>query len=377
MSHPNEHLIGVPGARAKLDTPALLIELGALERNIRRMAEFAAAKGVALRPHAKTHKSDEIARRQIAAGAVGICCATLGEAEIMVAAGIPGVLITSPMVTESKIARLMRLAAQAGPDGLMVAVDHPDNVRALDAAAAALPHPLKLLVDCAAGLQRTGCRDAEAALALAHLIHASPHLTLKGVQNYSGHLQHVPTRTERAAKAQAQRAGLAAMVERGRAEGLPINIVTGAGTGTFDLDSEGGPFTELQTGSYVFMDVDYLRALQDGRNGPPFEVALAVQTAVVSANAEQWVTIDGGLKCFATDGPKPTIHAGTDPASRFEFFGDEHGMLIPAGARPQLGDRIELVVPHCDPTVNLHDVYHVMDGDTLVALWPVAARGRR
>ena len=377
MTHPNQALIGIPGGRAQLDTPALLIELGALERNIRRMAEFAAAKGVGLRPHAKTHKSDEIARRQIAAGAVGICCATLGEAEIMVAGGIPGVLITSPMVTGSKIARVIRLAAQAGPGGLMLAVDHPDNVRALDAAAAALPHPLALIVDCAAGLQRTGCRDAEAALALARQIHASAHLVLKGVQNYSGHLQHVPTRAERAAKARVARQDLAALVARGRAEGLPFDIVTGAGTGTFDLDSEDGIFTELQTGSYVFMDVDYLKALADGTNAPPFETALLVQTAVVSANAENWVTIDGGLKCFATDGPKPTIHSGTDRAGRFEFFGDEHGMLIPAGTRPQLGDRIELVVPHCDPTVNLHDVFHIVDGDTLVALWPVAARGRR
>jgi len=377
MTHPNEHLIGVKGGRARLDTPALLIELPALERNIRRMAEFAAARGMALRPHAKTHKSDEIARRQVAAGAVGICCATLGEAEIMVASGIPGVLITSPMVTESKIARVIRLAAEAGTEGLMLAVDHPDNVRALDQAAAALPHPLTLLVDCAAGLGRTGCRDAEAALELGRLIQASPHLRLKGVQHYSGHLQHVPTRVERAALAEAQRKALAELVARGRAEGLGFDIVTGAGTGTFDLDSEGGPFTELQTGSYVFMDVDYLKALEDGRNGPPFEVALVVQTAVVSANAPNWVTVDGGLKCFATDGPKPTIHAGTDPAGRFEFFGDEHGMLIPAGTRPQLGDRIELVVPHCDPTVNLHDVYHVMDGDTLIALWPVAARGKR
>jgi 3-hydroxy-D-aspartate aldolase len=375
MTHPNAHLIGVPGGRARLDTPALLIELPALERNIRRMAEFAAAKGVALRPHAKTHKSDEIARRQIEAGAVGICCATLGEAEIMVAAGIPGVLITSPLVTGSKIERLIRLAAQAGPDGLMVVADHPDAVRALDAAAAALPFPLCVLVDCAAGLRRTGCRDNGTSLALARQIQASAHLRLKGVQYYSGHLQHIASRAERAAKTRLQRHGLASLIADARAEGMAFDIVTGAGTGSFDLDTEDGVFTELQAGSYVFMDVDYLAVLTDGYNIPPFEPALLVQTAVVSTNAESWVTIDGGLKCFATDGPKPMIHSGTNRAGKFEFFGDEHGMLIPLGARPQLGDRIELVVPHCDPTVNLHDVYHVVEGDTLVALWPVAARG--
>jgi D-serine deaminase-like pyridoxal phosphate-dependent protein len=377
MTHPNDHLIGMPGSRARLDTPALLIDLGALERNIRRMADFAAERGIALRPHAKTHKSDEIARRQIATGAVGISCATLGEAEVMVEAGIPGVLVTSPLVTETKLARLIRSAAQAGPDGLMVVADHPENVQSLDEAAAALPYPLGVLVDCAAGHQRTGCRDTDAALALARQIQGCTHLTLKGVQHYSGNLQHIPARTERAAKARAQREQLAGLIAAGRAEGLAFDIVTGVGTGTFDLDPEGAVFTEMQTGSYIFMDVDYLAALADGTNRPPFETALLVQTAIVSTNAENWVTVDGGLKCFATDGPKPAIHAGTDRTGRFEFFGDEHGKLIYAGARPHLGDRVEFVVPHCDPTVNLHDYYHVMDGDTLVALWPVTARGRR
>lgn len=377
MTHPSEHLIGVPGGRARLDTPALLIELTAFERNIRRMAEFAAERGVALRPHAKTHKSDEIARRQIAAGAIGISCATLGEAEVMVAAGIPGILITSPLVTENKLARLVTLAQQAGPGGLMVVADHPHNVQTLDEFAASLPHPLGVLVDCAAGHQRTGCRDATAALALARQIDASAHLALKGVQHYSGNLQHIPHRAERTARAKAQRDNLAALLRAGRAEGLAFDIVTGVGTGTFDLDPDGAVFTEMQTGSYIFMDVDYLAAMADGTNRPPFETALLVQTAVVSTNAENWVTVDGGLKCFATDGPKPAIHAGTDPGGQFEFFGDEHGKLSYAGTRPHLGDRVEFVVPHCDPTVNLHDYYHVMDGDTLVALWPVTARGRR
>jgi 3-hydroxy-D-aspartate aldolase len=375
MIHPNEALIGVPGGRARLDTPALLIELPALERNIQRMADFARAQGLALRPHAKTHKSDEIARRQIAAGAIGISCATLGEAEIMVAAGLPGVLVTSPQVTQSKIARLIALAKAAGPDGLMVVIDHPDNLAALDTAAASLGHPLKVMIDCAAGLQRTGCSTRESALALARTAHAAAHLALRGVQHYSGNLQHIPVRTERAAQAQKQRTNLAALVAQGRAEGLPLDIVSGAGTGTFDLDSDGQIFTELQVGSYVFMDVDYLKALADGRNEPPFETSLLVQTAVVSANAEKWVTTDGGLKCFATEGPRPTVLTGA--AGQYDYFGDEHGRLVFSGSKPRLGDRIEVVTPHCDPTVNLHDYYHVMSGDTLVALWPVAARGKR
>jgi D-serine deaminase-like pyridoxal phosphate-dependent protein len=377
MSHPNEALIGVPGGRALLDTPALLIERPALSRNIARMAEFAATRGVGLRPHSKTHKSVEIARLQIAAGALGVCCVTLGEAEIMVGAGIPGVLITSPAVTPSKIARLMALAAKAGPGGVMVVVDHPRNIAELDAAAAALDHPLDVLVDYGAGYNRTGAASHAELVGLALLVGDAPNLRLRGLQCYAGNLQHIPERARRVAAAAELRATIARLAEAAHGQGTPFEIVTGAGTGTHDLDPDGHVFTELQAGSYVFMDVDYRDALADGLNGPPFEVALLVQTAVVSTNAADWVTTDGGIKCFATDGPLPEVATGVDPASRYQLFGDEHGKLFPVGPRPALGARIELVTPHCDPTVNLHDFFHVMDGDTLVAIWPVDGRGKR
>jgi D-serine deaminase-like pyridoxal phosphate-dependent protein len=158
-----------------------------------------------------------------------------------------------------------------------------------------------------------------------------------------------------------------------------VPIVSGAGTGTFDLDPEARVLTELQVGSYVFMDVDYHRALADGRNAPPFETALFVSTAVVSVNAPGYVTCDGGLKCFATDGPAPEPASGAPRGSRYEFFGDEHGRLVlpPGAPKPPLGAIVECVTPHCDPTVNLHDFYHVVRGDTLVDIWPVDARGRR
>ncbi|HEV2673990.1 MAG TPA: DSD1 family PLP-dependent enzyme [Aliidongia sp.] len=377
MSHPNEVLIGVPGGRARLDTPALLIERSALERNIARMAEFAATRRIGLRPHSKTHKSVEVARRQVAAGALGVCCVTLGEAELMVAGGIPGVLITSPAVTESKIARLIALATKAGPGGVMVVIDNPQNLAALDAAAAALDHPLDVLVDYGANYNRTGAASHVELLGLALLAGDAPHLRLRGMQAYAGNLQHIPERVRRAAAATELRATLAHLVEAAHGQGTPFDIVTGAGTGTHDMDPDGDVFTELQAGSYVFMDVDYRDALADGRNGPPFEVALLVQTAVVSVNGPDWVTTDGGIKCFATDGPLPEVASGIDPSSRYQLFGDEHGKLFPVGPRPGLGARIELVTPHCDPTVNLHDVFHVMEGDTLVAIWPVDGRGKR
>ncbi len=374
---PNAALVGEPHSRQALDTPALLLDLDALERNIAAMAAHARAAGIGLRPHAKTHKSARIARMQIAAGALGICCATLGEAEVMAASGIPGLHITSPQVTPPKIARLMAL--NAASEGLSVVVDHPDNLAALDRAAAAAGKPLDLLVDFSAGHGRTGCATEADLAALTRAAVAAEALIFRGIQSYSGNLQHIPIRAERRARALAELDRLGGIVARLRDAGIAVPIVSGAGTGTFDLDPEAHVFTELQTGSYVFMDVDYLRALRDGRNAPPFETALFVATSVVSVNAPGCVTCDGGLKSFATDGPEPEVAAGAPPGSRYAFFGDEHGKLIlpPGAEKPALGARIDCVTPHCDPTVNLHDFYHVVRGDILVDIWPVDARGKR
>ena len=375
---PNERFIGLEGSRALLDTPALLIERGALFRNIAVMAAYAKAAGVALRPHAKTHKSLTIARRQVDAGALGMCCATLGEAEIMVAGGIPGVHITSPQVTDAKIARLVALNGAAGR-GLSVVVDHPANLIALDRAARAHGKKLDVLVDFEAGQGRTGAADEASLGALVRTVLACEGLAFRGIQSYSGNLQHMPVRAERRARALAQIERLAAMLKHLRGAGIAIPTVTGGGTGTFDLDPEGHIFTELQVGSYIFMDVQYRDALADGRNAPPFETALLVQTAVVSVNAKGYVTTDAGLKCFATDGPLPEPVSGAPAGSRYEFFGDEHGKLVlpPGAEKPAPGTRVECMVPHCDPTANLHDFYHVVDGDKLVEIWPIEARGKR
>jgi 3-hydroxy-D-aspartate aldolase len=375
---PNAGLIGRKGSRNLLDTPALVLDLDALERNIAAMAAHAKSAGVNLRPHAKTHKSVEIARRQVEAGSIGIACATLGEAEVMVRAGFPGVHLTSPQVTLPKIARLMELNRDA-PKGLSVAVDHPDNLRDLASASGASGKRLAVMVDFSAGHNRTGCATPEDALALARAAHDSEAIDLAGLQSYSGQLQHIASRAERRARVLAQAGILRDIIRALEQDGIALPAVTGGGTGTFDLDPEARVFTELQVGSYVFMDVDYLRAMKDGRNAPPFETALFVQAAVVSVNARDYVTTDAGLKSFATDGPVPEPALGAPPGSRYEFFGDEHGKLfVPAGSpRLGLGARVECVTPHCDPTVNLHDVYHVVRGDTLVDIWPVDARGKR
>jgi D-serine deaminase-like pyridoxal phosphate-dependent protein len=377
----NAPLIGVPGGRHLLDTPALLIDLPAMTRNIERMAAFARSRGVNLRPHVKTHKSVEIARRQVAAGAIGVSCVTLGEAEVMVQGGIPGVLITSPAVTPSKIARLIRLAQRARPGDVMVVVDNPQNLAELARAASELTHPLDVLVDYGAGYNRTGAATQAKVLELAALAAAEPRLRLRGLQAYAGNLQHIVAREERSAAAAGLRETVAGIVAAARRQGLNFDIVTGAGTGTHDLDSQENAFTELQAGSYVFMDAEYSRVLADGDKASPFETSLFVQTAVVSTNAADWVTVDGGTKCFSTDSGVPLVAKGADAASRYAFFGDEHGKLMPPvgsqAPKPALGARVEFVTPHCDPTVNLHDAYHVVEGGTLVAIWPVDARGRR
>jgi D-serine deaminase-like pyridoxal phosphate-dependent protein len=374
---PNAYLIGVPGGRHQLDTPALLLERSALQRNVTQMAALAAHHGIGLRPHVKSHKSIRIAQMQIEAGALGVSCATLGEAETMVDAGIPGVLVTSPIVGTNKLRRLVELADKAGPHQLMVVVDDPRNVAELAVLAARLASPLHVLIDFDSGYHRTGAVDEAAALALAQTINETGTLTLRGVQAYGGHLQHIEARKERDEAAKQLRDTVSSLVAKLKSADLQIDIVTGVGTGTHEADASGGVFTEMQPGSYVFMDVEYGQVLSDADGASPFETSLFVQSTVVSTQAQAWVTIDAGTKSFATDSVAPVVARGVAGPAKYGFFGDEHGKLVvDAAQRPSLGARIEFVTPHCDPTVNLYDRYHVVDGDMLVDIWPIEARGR-
>ena len=361
-----------PFARSELPTPALVIDLPAFEANVAAMAEWARLRGIALRPHAKTHKSGEIARRQIAAGAVGICCAKLGEAEALAAEGVGDILITSPVVAGQAVARLARL--NRGIGRIAVVADHPDNVDALSAAAGGAA-PLDVLVDIDTGSHRTGVTSAEAAVALARRIEASPALRYQGVQFYCGTLQHVASVQERRA-ALAERAGfLKTCLDALREAGLPAEIITGGGTGSFAIDVEIGLLNELQPGSYIFMDREYGDC---ETAGPRFQPALAIDTRVVSANTPGRVTVDAGLKAMATEAGPPLLFSGAPSETRYIFMGDEHGMLLtPEGeADLRLDQLVTLVPPHCDPTVNLYDRYAVCVEDQVVAWWPIHARGR-
>jgi 3-hydroxy-D-aspartate aldolase len=372
---PNAYLIGQPNARARLCTPALLLELEAFEHNVATMAAWCREQGVALRPHAKTHKSVEIARKQLEAGAVGICCATIGEAERLTDGGIDNLLITSPLVTAAKLERLAALLERA--NGLMVVADHLDAVDALADLAAGAERPLGVLVDVGVGRQRTGCTSTGAALAVARRIAAANSLAFGGVQAYAGHLQHVPELAERQRQAGLEDAKVRAVLDGLAADGIAVPRVTGAGTGSHAIDAVGGLFTELQCGSYIFLDVDYMRVALRPDGTEPFRPSLFVRTSVISANASDHVTTDAGLKAFATDGPRPVIARGAPAGAEYSFFGDEHGRveLENAPARLPVGTALECLVPHCDPTVNLYNVYHVVQGDRLVDIWPIDARG--
>lgn len=372
----HDHLIGRQGSRADLNTPVLVLDREALDRNISAMAALAANHGVALRPHAKTHKSVDIARRQKKAGAVGVCCAKIGEAEVLAEGGIAGILVTSPVAAPAAIDRLAKLAATA--EGLMAVVDHPAVAGRIDAALAATEAKLDVIIDIDPGIARTGVASAEAAVALAQAITASSSLVYRGVQFYCGSQQHIESYADRRAAIVERTAYLQEVIAALTAAGFVPEIITGSGTGTHRIDLDLGVFTELQAGSYIFMDKQYLDCdIADGSE-PPFEVALSVDARVVSANHSGLVTIDAGFKSLSTDGGVAVVRRGAPETAFFAFMGDEHAALIAPDIGKALlpGDPVSLTVPHCDPTVNLYDNYHVVAGDTLVDIWPVSARGR-
>jgi D-serine deaminase-like pyridoxal phosphate-dependent protein len=373
---PNQHLIGVAGSRTRLSTPALLLDLDALDRNIAAMAVHAKQAGVQLRPHSKGGKSVAIAHRQVAAGAIGICCATIGEAEVIAGAGIGNVLITSPVVTPPMIDRLIALNGRTR--GLIVVADNPANVDALAAASGKAGLSLSLLVDFDVGQGRTGTTSVEAATQLAQRIQASPPLRYAGVQGYYGHLQHVANFGERQAAAETQMARLRALLEHLAANNAAAAIVSGGGTGTFDIDPAGGIFTEVQAGSYPFMDREYVEIDMTPNRAPPFAVSLFVQASVVSANRPGFAVVNAGYKSFATEGGMPVVISPRLTKPVYKLMGDEHGGIQydPAGTKLKIGDTVEFMTPHCDPTINLYDRYHCVRGDTLVEIWPVDARGR-
>jgi D-serine deaminase-like pyridoxal phosphate-dependent protein len=353
---------------AEVDTPALLLDLDAFERNIATMAE--AARGLRLRPHAKAHKCPEIALRQIAAGAVGVCCQKVSEAAAMVDGGVGDVLVSNEIVGRAKLARLAELAKRAR---VSVCVDDAGNVGELDDAARAAGVRLDVLVEVDVGANRCGVEPGEPALRLARAVAGSRHLRFAGIHAYHGAAQHLRSVAERSA-------AIALAGEKARRtrdlledEGLECETVTGAGTGTFLFERGSGVWTELQPGSYIFMDADYGRNAWEGF--PAFEQSLYIWSTVMSTPAPGRAIVDAGLKAHSFDSGNPLV-AGW-PGVEYVRGSDEHGVLkVASGARaPTRGEKLRLIPGHCDPTVNLYDWLVCCRGERVEALWPVAARG--
>jgi len=360
----------------EVPTPALLLDRKAFESNLKKMVDHVKRDGIAVRPHAKTHKCPVIAKRQLELGAVGICCAKVGEAQVMADAGISEIHITSPVVTKEKIDPVVAMAKDHS--GIMIVIDNAEVADKFNAAAKKAGVTLKVLIDLDTGTRRTGIALGQPSLELAqHITKKCTSLSLEGLQSYAGHLMHI-TGHEKRKERSIETMGLAletkALIEK---NGIPLKILSGGGTGTFDIDSSISGVTDLQVGSYPFMDVQYREIGDaDGEVFDYFEPSLFVLVTAISKPVEALITVDAGYKSFAAEDSIPEFvdHDGLV----YHWGGDEHGIIeIKDPSTPfNLGDKAKLLVSHCDPTVNLYDVYHVVEDGHVTELWPIAARGK-
>jgi D-serine deaminase-like pyridoxal phosphate-dependent protein len=350
-----------------LDTPSLTVDLDVFESNVRsclgRLAD------VRVRPHLKTAKSPVVARLLIDAGADGVCVAKLSEAEVMLSGGIDDVLITTEIAGAVKVRRLAGLVAEWPEARLRIVVDSWEGAAAIDAA---LPRTLETLIDINVGQDRCGVAP-EDALALANRIAGLERLRLVGLQGYEGNLQHVRDADERRRRCDASMGLLEATAERLRADGHTVEVVSTGGTGTAEFCAAHEAVTEVQPGSFAFMDTDYLDT-----GGVPYRPALTAIATVISRPAPDRAVIDAGLKTLSDDsGPARLLDA---PGWTYRHGGDEHGVLTPTGEPERrelrVGERVTLIPSHIDPTINLHDVMYAHRGGRIEATWAIAARGK-
>ncbi len=370
MAHTVPAAIGMPVE--EIDTPCLMVDLDAFERNVEKLGGYMKAHGLRHRAHAKTHKSADIARIQMErGGACGVCCQKVSEAEALVEAGIRDVLVSNQVVAPKKIDRLAALATRAR---VLVCVDDIGNVDDLSAAAVKHGATLECLVEIDVGAGRCGVAPGEPAVAIARRIADRPGLTFAGLQAYQGKAQHVRGHGERQALIQQAIADTKRTVDLLKAEGLTCAIVAGAGTGSFEMEGESGVYNELQCGSYVFMDADYQRVRDSGdRPISEFENSLFIVTSVMSKAKADVAICDAGLKAQSVDSGMPVVFGRSDV--EYLKASDEHGVIADPGNVLKLNDRLKLIPGHCDPTVNVYDwLVGVRDG-RVEALWPVTARG--
>ena len=360
--------------KTELDTPALLIDLDKMEANIQTMADYFTTVNAMLRPHVKTHKTPIISHKQIAAGAIGVTCAKLGEAEAVIHAGVRDVLIANQVVGSQKIARLINLARHSE---IMVAVDNPQNVRDISEAAAAKGVTVRMLIEVNIGMNRCGVEPGKPALELANQIRQSPNLKFEGLMGYEGHTVAKPDLKEREANVQEAMQHLIDTKHYLEKQGVDVSIMSGGGTGTFNITGSIPEMTEVQAGSYVFMDSTYRNVEGVGER---FDCSLSVLATVVSRPAPDRVIVDTGLKVLAKEFgmPQPIGITGVEMTG----LSEEHGTLKSVGQVSDTdvpltpGDKIEILPTHCCTTVNLHDRYYGIRNGIVESVWDIAARGK-
>ena len=353
-----------------LDTPSMIADLDLMEANIKKLMDKLLPTGLNIRPHLKTTKSAILAGKLVKAGAKGGCVAKVSEAEVIAAAGFDDLLITCEIVGPAKVKRLVELFRKYPK--IRIVVDSEIGASAINEALASseIAEPITTLIDLDVGLHRTGVSPGEPALALARHVGGLKHLKLIGVQGYEGHLQHLHDKEDRKNQCLESMQILTSTADSLRKAGFNIEVVTTGGTGTAEFCATVPGVTELQPGSFIFMDTDYRNAV-----GTFYSNSLTILSTVVSKQGPRAVTIDSGLKSLTTDSG---LAECKDSRYAYGVLGDEHGSLMWEDGTPALsvGDRVEMIPSHIDPTVNLHDFYYAYRGGVIEEIWPVDSRGK-
>ena len=378
MTQPiNRFLINHPEGARRLETPALILDKTTFLENAQRMQRLCDEQQFSFRPHAKTHKSVEVAKIQIELGASGICCAKIGEAEALSIGGIESILITSPIVTEPGIRRAISLSRTTNE--IVVVIDNPAIAALTNQLANTAGVEMDVLVDIDPGMHRTGIPLGSQSTGLVReVIEDYSNLNFRGVQYYAGNLMHIFDYIERRNRYLELTEKLKNWLDSLNEFGFDCDLISGGGTGSYEFDFQSRVMNDLQAGSYAFMDRQYLDVRNSQGDSIEFKPSLFVQSTIVSSNHSQLATTDAGLKSYATDADVPEISFGAPIGSTYGFMGDEHGFVRWPDLKDSMkvGEVVRTIVPHCDPTINLYDYIHVLENETLIDIWRIDARGR-
>ncbi|MCE8525622.1 DSD1 family PLP-dependent enzyme [Ruegeria pomeroyi] len=362
---------------ADIQTPALVLDLDALERNIRKMGDYAKAHGMRHRAHGKMHKSVDVLKLQMdLGGAIGVCCQKVSEAEVFARAGIKEILVSNQVRDPGKIARLVQLPKLSGGE-VIVCVDDVANVADLSAAAVKAGTRLGVFVEIDCGAGRCGVTTTPAVVEIAKAVAQADNLTYRGIQAYQGAMQHMDSFADRKAKIDAAIAQVQDAVDALKADGIETDLVSGGGTGSYYFESNSGLYNELQCGSYAFMDADYGRILDhEGKriDAGEWENAFFILTSVMSHAKPDKAICDAGLKAQSVDSGLPFIYGRDDV--EYVKCSDEHGVISDPKGVLKVNEKLKLVPGHCDPTANVHDWYVGVRNGKVECVWPVSARGR-